>query len=130
MNKLLKSALVLAGCTLAFNAIAESRVDAVWNCKLNDGKEMDEVNAANSLWVKHMNEATDVGEITSATATAIVGKQGHFYFVDSYPSLAAWSAVQEYAESDEGEAAMAEIQAQFEEIFDCSSNELFRYTPN
>ena len=129
MKKYLKSALVVAACVLASNAIAESRVDAVWNCKLKDGKKMEDVHAANSQWVSHMNGATDVGDITSATATPIVGKQGHFYFVDTYPSLAAWSAVQEYADSDEGEAAMAEIQSQFDDIFECSGNELFKYSP-
>ena len=91
---------------------------------------MDDVHAANSAWVKHVNEATDVGEITSSTSVAIVGQQEHFYFVDSYPDLAAWSAVQEYTDSDAGEAAMESIQSQFEDLFECGSNQLYKNTPN
>jgi len=121
---------IAAGCVLGGNAFADSRVDAVWNCKLNEGMKMEDVHAANGRWVSHVNEATDVGEITSGTSTAIVGQQGHFYFVDTYPSLAAWSTVQEYVDSDAGKAAMAEITSQFDDAFDCSGNELFKHTAN
>ena len=129
MSNILKFALLVLCCSFAVNAFAD-RVDAVWKCDLHDGKEMSDVHAANSEWVKHVNAALDVGEITSGTSVAVVGDQGHFYFVDSYPSLAAWSAVQEYVDSDQGKAAMESIQGAFEDLFDCSSNTLYRHTTN
>jgi len=130
MKKLMIFALMVAGFALAGNAIADSSVDAVWKCKMNEDMEMDDVHKANAEWVKHINSATDVGEVTSSTITAIVGDQDHFYFVDSYPSLAAWSTVQEYTDSDAGEAAMEEIQGKFEDLFDCEGNKLYKVTPN
>ena len=78
MQKLLKFTLIIAGCALATNALADSRVDSVWKCELKEGKEIAAVQAANGEWLKHVNGAIDVGEITSATAEAIVGKQGYF----------------------------------------------------
>lgn len=130
MKIFLKTTVAVAGCVLALSAVADSRVDSVWNCELNEGKEMKDVHAANAQWVSHMNSVIDGGGITSGTETAIVGNQGNFYFVDSYPSLSTWAAAQEYTDSDEGKAAMEEIQGQFEDLFECKDNELFKYTPN
>lgn len=130
MKKFIQSMLVTAGCALAFNASADPVVDEVWTCNLNEGKEMEAVQAANSEWVKHVNEATDVGYITSATAEPIVGDQESFFFVDRFPSLAAYAAVKEYVDSEAGKAAMKAIQDEFEVLFDCTSNRLYKFTPN
>ena len=129
MKKVIKTALVVLGCSLAFNAAADSRVDAVYKCKLKDDKEMSEVHTANTAWLAHIKEATDVS-VNSGTATAIVGGFEGFYFVDSYPSLSAWASVQEYLDSDAGEAAIEEITNQFDDLFECSENNLYKFTSN
>lgn len=129
MRRVITTALVVLGCSLAFNVAADSRVDAVYKCKLKDGKEMSAVHEANSAWLAHVNGATS-GGVSSGTATAIVGGFDGFYFVDSYPSLSAWAAVQEYLDSDEGEAAIKEITDQFDELFDCVENNLYKFTTN
>ncbi len=130
MNKLMRFVVLVMGCAFAGSAFAASHVDEVWTCKLNEGKEIEAVHAANSEWVKHVNGATDVGEVSSATAESIVGDQEIFYFVDRYPSLAAYAAVKEYLDSDTGKAAMEAIESNFEDIFDCTSNRLYKFTPN
>lgn len=130
MKNVFKSILAIGGCALAFNAFADSVIDEVWTCKLKEDKEIEDVMKANAEWVVHVNGATDVGEIKSGTVEPIVGEQDGFYFVDTYPSLAAWSAVEEYTNSDAGEAAMKSITDQFDALFDCSKNELFKFTPN
>ena len=130
MKKLYQAVLIILACTASGAAFADSVVDEVWNCKLNDGKEIEDVQAANAEWIAHVNGATDVGEITSATAEAIVGDHDGFYFVDRYPNLAAYAAVKDYVDSDAGKAAMKSIDDKFEDLFDCTSNRLFKFTPN
>lgn len=130
MRNTITATLFVAGCTFAFNAFAETVIDEVWTCKLKEGQEIEDVHAANAEWVKHMNTALDVGEIKSGTVTAVVGEQDHFLFVDTYPSLAAWAAADEYQSSDAGEAAMKAIQEGLDAASDCTSNRLYKYTSN
>lgn len=130
MQNSLKIVLTLAGCALAFNVLAETVVDEVWTCKVKEGKTIEDVYAANEQWVAHMNGALDVGEIKSGTVTPIVGDQGQFLFVDTYPNLAAWAKADEYQNSDAGEAAMEAIDDALEAAADCDSNRLYKYTSN
>ncbi|MFQ6006500.1 MAG: hypothetical protein ACE5OQ_13470, partial [Woeseia sp.] len=75
-------------------AIADTDIRVVWQCKINDGKEMNDVRAANSKWVKFVNANVQGGAITSHIVTAIVGdvKPGRFLYVDTFPSIESWSA--------------------------------------
>jgi hypothetical protein len=130
MRGLFKSALTIAGCTLAFNAFAETVIDEVWTCELKEGKEIEDVHKANAEWVKHMNSALDVGEIKSGTVTAIVGEQGQFLYVDTYPSLAAWATADEYQSSEAGKTAMKAIDDGLQAAADCPTNRLYKYTSN
>lgn len=130
MKKALTGVLFAAACALASNAVAQTVVDEVFTCKLKDGKTIEDVHAANAAWVVHMNAALDVGEIKSGTVSPIVGEQDHFLFVDTYPSLAAWAAADEYQGSDAGEAAMKSIQEGLDAASECTSNRLYKYTPN
>ena len=130
MRGLLKSVLFVAGCTLAFNAFAETVIDEVWKCKLNEGKEIEDVHKANAAWVKHVNEALDAGEIKSGTVQTIVGEQDYYYFVDSYPNIAAWSTAKAYFDSEDGKAASKAVSDALDAAGDCKSNELYKYTSN
>jgi hypothetical protein len=130
MQKSLKCVLAAAACTLAFNAMADGRIDEVWQCKLKEGKKIEDVHAANAAWVKHMNASAGAGEIGSATVSPITGTQRQFMFVDSYPNLESWAKAEAYQESEAGEAAMKSINEGLEAASDCTSNQLNRVTPN
>jgi len=131
MRKALGTILTIAGCVLAFNALAATTIDEVWTCEVKEGKKIEDVRKANAEWVKHMNSAANAGKITSATVIPIVGESGgSFYFVDTYESLSAWSTADEYQNSDAGKAAMKAISDGLDEASDCTSNRLYRFNPD
>ncbi len=110
------AALCLSGIAYADN-IAET-----WTCKLKDGKEIADVQAANSKWLKWINANVDGGGITSAVGRTVVGDTTIFIFVDSYPNLATWAAAKEALDSDAG----SELDDMFSEISECSDNRLWK----
>ena len=119
MKKLLSAfcgALLLG---LAGAASADSRVN-VYQCELEDGVEMEQVQAANSKWLEWVNEKVDGGGITSAIGTAIVGDQQIFLFVDSYPTLTSWAAAQEALESSD------DLEDLFDGLNECTDSRLWR----
>ena len=98
---------------------------AVHNCKLKEGKTMDDVRVANSKWVVFMNENIEGGGITSHITTSVVGDStpGKFGFVDSFPSLESWAATLAATESiAEGVA----IDEELKEAADCTENRLYK----
>lgn len=107
-------------------ALADSTVIEVFTCELEDEKTIDEVQAANSKWLHWVNANGADGKVSSSVVTAIVGNNQGFVFVDSYPDLATWAAVQDALESDEGEEAVGEV---FEGLFECDENTLHKSTP-
>jgi hypothetical protein len=115
----LKLGLMSALLVFAVSANAEDRVAEVWNCKLEEGKTIADVQAANGKWVKYMNANVADGGINSYVLTPIVARRGGFIYVDSYPSLVSWSAGQELA-SDELTAIEEELNA----VAKCSDNTL------
>lgn len=107
---------------LGMTASAETIFEEVWTCKLEDGKTIEEIQAANSKWLKFVNEKTGKGKIRSSVVAAVVGNTDIFLFVDTYPDLATWSATKEFLGSEEGE----EVEQLFEGLSDCSENRLYR----
>ena len=69
---------------------AKDRYVELWYCKVNDGKTMDDVKAANAKWVAHVNASVEGGDIHSYILTPVVGKRGGFMYAGSFPSIAAW----------------------------------------
>lgn len=120
-KNLSKLALLLAVLGFAINASAEDRVVNVWNCTLMDGKTIADVQVANGKWVKYINANVEGGDINSFVLTPIVGKRGGFMYVDTYPSLASWTAG-EALEGDE----MTAINAALDEVAECSDNTLHK----
>lgn len=120
-----KLTLLSAVLGFAFNANAEDRVVDVWNCTFVDGKTIEDVQAANGKWVKYMNANVEGGDIHSYVLTPIVGKRGGFIYVDSYPSLASWTA----GDALEGDELTA-INAALEEAATCSDNALHKSAPS
>ncbi len=107
---------------LALSAAAETVYEEVWTCELEDGKTIEEVQAANSKWLATVNEKAGKGKIRSSVLRAVVGDTDTFYFVDTYPDLATWGATKEYLGSDEGQS----VEEVFEGLSDCSQNRLYR----
>ena len=111
-------------CMLGICATAHADFREVWTCTLNEGKTMDDVRAANSRWVKFINANVDGGGISSHIITNVVGNAavGSFGYVDSFPTLASWSAAKSATDgNEEGEA----IDTALGEVADCSENRLY-----
>lgn len=123
MKRFLTHATVAGALTcLGMAAYAETAFEEVWTCELEEGKTIEEVQAANSKWLAMVSKEIGKGKIRSSVVRSIVGKTDMFLFVDTYPDLATWSATKEFLGSDEG-AAADEL---FEGISDCSENRLYR----
>jgi len=112
------SALLMAVSILGY---AEDRVVAIWDCELNEGKTMADVQAANGKWVKLVNREAG-GDIRSfAARPTIGGGMNGFKYLDSFPSLDAWVAAQKAMQSDEGQAIDAGLNA----AASCESSALY-----
>ena len=102
---------------------AADPVTMVWTCTLNDGVTAEQSQAAGKKWVALVRKMTGNDEITSSWVTAVVGEVGHFMWVDTYPSLEVWAAVQTaWANSEEGAALEEELEANET----CSKSRLYR----
>jgi len=112
--------------TFAFSGftIADTHVEEVWDCKLVEGKTMEQVNAANADWVKFANKKVKGGGINSRAVTPVVGDMGGFFFVDSFPNLKSWADTKVVMATKEGQKMEAAILAKAE----CSSNRLYNST--
>lgn len=123
MKSLLSKTLLACALSLTCFAIvanAHTRIDEVWTCTIKDGKTMEEFQAVNLKWVRFMNEKVDGGDIHSYIATPVVGTQNQFISIDSFPSMASWTAHKAAVETTEGKA----LTAAFIEVSNCSSNSL------
>ena len=105
----------------AVYADSHERMVMIWKCQLNDGKTMDDVQAANGKWVKHVNAAIDEGEIRSYVLSTVVGDQGTFLYIDSFPDGMAWLAEREAMQTDAGQA----LEAELNDVANCSHSSLY-----
>jgi hypothetical protein len=114
----------VASLLLGVSGIAAADpVTMVWTCTLNDGVTAEQSQAAGKKWVALVREMTGNDEITSSWVTAVVGEVGHFMWVDTYPSLEVWAAVQTaWANSEEAAALEEELEANET----CSKSRLYR----
>jgi hypothetical protein len=126
MSKIVWIVLSISAAVCTSSAVfADSIVNAI-TCTVSEGKTLDDVQAANSKWLKWVRENVNP-YIKSAVGTAIVGDQGNggFMFADTYPDLATWAATNEALRTPEGKA----IEALFDDVNDCSKNRLWRFEP-
>ncbi|MEQ8859718.1 MAG: hypothetical protein RIC56_13825 [Pseudomonadales bacterium] len=113
-------AVMMLTLTLPFAARAEDRVVELWTCTLLDGKTLDDAKAVNGKWLKLQNSANPGAGIRSWGLTSIVGQPGSFMYLDSFPSLEAWSKSRAAIATPAGVAVDAELNATAE----CASNSL------
>ena len=122
----MKKFLLHALATIAFVSFSSlavaSSVAEMFSCELEDGKTVEDAHAANSKWLKWVNENAGHGKITSSIATAIVGNTEGFLWIDTYPDLDTWSATKNALETKEGKA----VEGVFEGITKCKKNRLWR----
>ncbi|MGE0623497.1 MAG: hypothetical protein AB7I04_16525 [Pseudomonadales bacterium] len=102
---------------------AETSVLEFWECKLQDGKTMDDAAKANKKWLELQHEDNHA-EIRSWALTAIVGDLDGFYWLDSFPSLDAWTKSRLLSETPAGQAVDAELDA----AVACTRNRVYRAT--
>ena len=114
----------VASLLLGVSGIATADpVTMVWTCTLNDGVTAEQSQAAGKKWVALVRKRTGNDEITSSWVTAVVGEIGPFMWVDTYPSLEVWAAVQNDWPNSEEEAALDE---ELEANETCSKSRLYR----
>lgn len=126
MNKYLLLALVAIAFVFFSGSIVADTYAEVFNCKLGKGKTAEDAQAANSTWLKWVNENVANGKITSSAGTAVVGDTEAFLWIDTYPDLATWSATKTALDSKEGKEALKDL---FKDITDCKENRLWKLVP-
>ncbi len=89
-----------------------------------EGKTVEDVQAANKSWLTFVNGAVQGGGVQSYVVTSVVGDSTGFMFVDSYPSLAAWTTTEAALKTPEGLAVEATIIA----VSLCTTNTLHEST--
>jgi hypothetical protein len=113
-------------CLFALTAstVPDDRINELIECKLKEGKTIEDVHAANSKWVVFMNAHVEGGDIHSYVLTTEVGniQTGHFMYIDSYPSLESWAARDKASEME----AFKPIQAELSAVAECSKNMLYK----
>jgi len=114
---------VLAIAVTSSSVLADSIINA-YTCKLKEGKTKEELQAANSKWLKWVRANVNP-KIESAVGMQVVGEQNMFLFADTYPDLETWAATNTALESD----AANELDDLFEDISECSKNALWRFEP-
>lgn len=116
--------ITVASLLFGFGGIAAADpVSMVWTCTLNDGVTAEQSQASGKKWVALVRKLSGNDEITSSWVSAVVGDVGHFMWVDSYPSLEVWAAVQTaWAESAEADALGEEFAANET----CTGSRLYR----
>lgn len=121
-----KIAISLAALLLSVSSAAQAdTVSMVWSCTLNDGVTEQQSQATGKKWVALARSLSGNDDITSSRVTAVVGETGTFMWVDTYPSLEVWAAVQAAWENSEEAAALDQ---EFVANETCSESRLLRST--
>ncbi|MDH4048321.1 MAG: hypothetical protein OEW68_00655 [Gammaproteobacteria bacterium] len=112
----------LAGALIllaAGNAVlADSRVNQVWTCTLNEGHVVADMRAAQAAWVSWANKKPHGKDLRGSVATPMVSSDlSVVMYVDSYPNLEVYAADVRAYDSDEGRA----LQKAFDKVSTCTS---------
>lgn len=124
MKKIVSSVLFTLALAVACGSVFADSIVMAYTCELKEGKKMEELQAANSKWLKWVRANVNK-DIRSEVGTAVVGKQNMFLFADTYPDLTTWAATQTALDSDAG----SELEGLFAEISECSENRLWKFEP-
>ncbi len=123
-RQIFRTLLLAIALTLSAAANADTRIVEVWNCKLLDGKTIEDVQRTNKVWLTFVNGAVQGGGVEGYVMTSVVGDSTGFLFVDSYPSMAVWAEARTALKTPEGLAADAGNIS----VSSCPSNSLHEST--
>jgi len=109
----------------SLSASAETRVNQVWTCTLNDGATFEDLNAVHGKWLAWANSQSYGGDIRGSVAQSMVSAEFVVVVIDSYPDMATLAADWEaYTNSEEGQA----LDSEYDEVSTCTSNALYSVT--
>jgi hypothetical protein len=120
----IKTLLFATAVTLSTAASADTRTIEVWNCKLLDGKTIEQVQSADAAWLAFVNGKVQGAGVRAYTMTSVVGDSAGFLAVDSFPSMAAWVEAKAALKTPEGQA----VDAAWSSVAECTSNTLHEST--
>jgi len=109
----------------SFSVNADTRVEQVWTCTLNDGKTLEELNAVHGKWIAWANKQPFGGDIRGHVVSSLVGAEfSVVLLIDSYPDLATYAADIEAYYAAEGQA----LDAEYDAVSTCTSSALYTVT--
>ncbi len=110
----------------SFSASADTRVNQVWSCTLNEGKTLEDLNAVHGKWIAWANKQSYGGDIRGYVGSPIVSAHLNVVLIiDSYPDLATHAAdTVTYFSSAEGQA----LNDEYEAVSTCTSNAVYSVT--
>ena len=109
----------------SYSVNADTRLEQVWTCTINDGHTVEDLNAIHTKWLAWANKQSYGGDIRGYVATPLVG--GEFSLVlliDSYPDLTTYAADIDAYYATEGQA----LDAEYDAVSSCTSSALFEVT--
>ena len=112
----------IAILTASGSALAETRVDQVWTCTVNEGHTVADLRAAQAAWVAWANKQPHGKGIRGYVATPMVSANlSVVLYIDSYPSLDVYAADVKAYDSAEGR----ELQKAFDKASTCTSSAIY-----
>lgn len=116
----------LAGAVImlmaSFSVNADTRLEQVWTCTLNDGKTLEEFSAIHGKWLAWANKQDYGGDIRGHVATPFVGDEfSVILLTDSYPDLVTYAADIAAYYAAEGAA----LDAEYDALASCTSSVLY-----
>jgi len=120
---------LVAAVTLLMVSIsvsADTRVEEVWTCTLNEGKSAKDLNAINDKWLAWTNKQSWGGDIRGSIAVPTVSENLDVVLIlCSYPDRVTYGAdMDAFYGTLEGQALAAEYQA----LVTCESNAVYEVT--
>lgn len=110
---------------LSISATADTRIDQVWTCTLNEDHTLEELQAVHGKWIAWANKQPYGGDIRGAIAESMVASAFVVVIIDSYPDMATLAADwHTYASTKEGRA----LEAEYDKVSTCTSNALYSVT--
>ena len=119
----------LAGAVIilmaSFSVNADTRLDQVWTCTLNDGKTLEDLSAIHGKWLAWANKQAYGGDIRGYVASPLVGAEfSVVLLIDSYPDLVTYAADIDAYYAAEGQA----LDAKYDAVSSCTSSVLYTVT--
>jgi len=109
----------------SFSVNADTRVEQVWTCTLNDGNTLEELNAIHGKWLAWANAQPFGGDIRGYVVSPLVGAEFSLVLlVDSYPDLTTYAADIDAYYAAEGQA----LDAEYDAVSSCTSSALYTVT--